>query len=79
MPPEVSVPLQVYNGAQRARRYSSSGRPYPLSASEILDWCRLMDVDLAPWEAELVFAIDDVWLAETEENLKSESKEKPDG
>lgn len=78
MPLEAKVPLQVYKGASRARRYAIGGKPLPLSASDIADWCRLMDVHLAPWEAELVFAIDDAWLADLEEQAKPGSEEKPD-
>jgi hypothetical protein len=55
----------VWNVFSTLHRTRGAGAvtPNPLSFMEIDAWSRLMQVTLAPWEVELVRALDDEYFA----------------
>lgn len=45
-----------------ARRSHDMGTPQPLTATELESWSRLTATPVRPWEAQLLFVLDDLWL-----------------
>jgi hypothetical protein len=58
------------------RRGSNGFGASPLSWSEIDAFCRLSGVRLAPWEVEIVEALDDAYMAEQAKDARARAESK---
>jgi len=58
------------------RRGNNGFGVLPLSWSEIDAFCRLSGVRLAPWEVEIVEALDDAYMAEQVKDAKARAETK---
>lgn len=61
-PPEAGIAL--WNAFQRlsaTRTYHPAG-PNPIQPSEVLAWCQLMGIPLAPRHVDIILAMDEAWL-----------------
>lgn len=61
-PPDAGRELwNAFQGLSATRTYHPAG-PNPIQPSEIVAWCRLLRLPLSPHHADILLAMDQVWL-----------------
>lgn len=73
--PEAGRPLlDAFNALSRARGYNGTG-PNPITWEALAAWSRLMRVPIEPHHAEIIMALDQVWL----DDAYRQAAKAPDG
>lgn len=66
LPPFLVVLWETFIALSRKRTHGMGTNP--ISSLEIESWCRLHQVELSPWEVEIIEALDaavmDVWVTQ---------------